>query len=621
MTSPLHAAASTVLLLAAAGAAGCTRPPVAALTGPFCAVAGTGAPLDATASRPGRLPIETYRFDFGDGTPALISRADRAVHIYREPGDYEAELTVADREGAASVARVTVSVKPDYPSCGVVPTGVPRVEVGACATDGLLDCLLDVGVAPAEGETSAGVVVTNTGTVALDVTASTVPGTSFRVDPEGEVALAPWQAARFEVTFTPRPGQPGRVQEELRLRDSRRALGLDGLVVVLEGTVDGEVFPRLRAEPVRCRLAAVPVESTAPCPVTLRNTGNTGLQVDRLQLATGSTAGWTLPDAVLPLQLAPGAAATVTILMSVDHAGPQRGALQVFSNDPLRPQLDVALDADVVDLPPVPRIRVVAVNGAPWSPGQALAPLDDVLLDAADSTAGRAGRTVTAYAWELAARPDVSGATLASATATRTWLRFDSSSMERPGMDVAGRYVVRLQVTDSEGLPAAAPAELVLDAVPAAALHIQLTWEDPDVDLDLHLIKGGFDNAFSSTLDCNFDNCDTGGGLPWTDHPAANPRLNLDDTRGLGPEHVFIAAPDAGRYSVAVHFYDAHGQRDPLVRARVRVFVRGELALDAVRQLSPCKVLWEAATVDWAAAPVVSAVSAVRLTGRGACQP
>ena len=97
-----------------------------------------------------------------------------------------------------------------------------------------------------------------------------------------------------------------------------------------------------------------------------------------------------------------------------------------------------------------------------------------------------------------------------SPTSARTGFQFNSSGVDRPGLDVVGVYVVSLVAVDSQGSRSTNDARVTLSAMPGEAIHVQLTWDHATADLDLHLLRSG--TGFDSN-DCYFANCDDAGGL------------------------------------------------------------------------------------------------------------
>ena len=61
-----------------------------------------------------RTPIETYSFDFGDGSAAVGPQAGAtATHVYTEVGSYTVTVTVTDTGAQSTTATATVVVNPN----------------------------------------------------------------------------------------------------------------------------------------------------------------------------------------------------------------------------------------------------------------------------------------------------------------------------------------------------------------------------------------------------------------------------------------------------------------------------------------------------------------------------
>ena len=156
------------------------------------------------------------------------------------------------------------------------------------------------------------------------------------------------------------------------------------------------------------------------------------------------------------------------------------------------------------------------------------------------------GGSELTYEWTLVYQPLGSAVSMPSG---------DPSSPIRTGFspDLAGEYVGRLVVTNAEGV-SSPPCEAVLVAEPDAALWVEMFWEHPGDDMDLHLLAPGGTPRTSS--DCYFVNCVSGvrdWGLPGI--TIDNPSLDLDDIPGTGPENINIEEPESGVYTVFVHDY------------------------------------------------------------------
>jgi hypothetical protein len=196
------------------------------------------------------------------------------------------------------------------------------------------------------------------------------------------------------------------------------------------------------------------------------------------------------------------------------------------------------------------------------------------------------GHEPLTYAWELTRRPPGSRAELSNLASPRT--RFFA--------DVAGEYEVQLAVTNTLGVRSA-PDRCAIEAIPADALHVELTWDTPGADLDLHVMDG--DAAlFSIPGDCTWCNPRPAWGATGS---ADDPRLDLDDRGGFGPENINVEAPADGTYDVSVHYFAEHG--DDAVTATVRVYTYGALAAERSRILYRNEV-WDVARVNWPAGTV-----------------
>lgn len=140
--------------------------------------------------------------------------------------------------------------------------------------------------------------------------------------------------------------------------------------------------------------------------------------------------------------------------------------------------------------------------------------------------------------------------------------------------DVAGEYGLRLRVVDSAG--ASDECTTVVRAVPREGLRVELAWDPPGrscprepgaacdgSDVDLHLQRDpGTGTRWRSDDECYYFNCNASAGrrLPWgTASTDDDPRLDIDDVDGHGPENINVDRPSARAYRIAVHYFDAHG--------------------------------------------------------------
>ena len=201
------------------------------------------------------------------------------------------------------------------------------------------------------------------------------------------------------------------------------------------------------------------------------------------------------------------------------------------------------------------------------------------------------------YSWTLVERP--SGSSLA--------LMEQNSSNRTFTPDLAGEYVFELIVTNEE-CAQSDPCQLSIQATPAEDLWIELSWEHSGDDLDLHLIKEG--SRFESEGDCYYANCvgdfsslDWGQGGLLDD----NPRLDLDDIDGIGPENINIKEPSQGTYTVMIHDYPGSEYLDGNT-ALIKIHLAGEMVFEKSIVISGEDSKTEVANILWPSLEVESLV-------------
>jgi len=97
-------------------------------------------------------------------------------------------------------------------------------------------------------------------------------------------------------------------------------------------------------------------------------------------------------------------------------------------------------------------------------------------------------------------------------------------------------------------------------------MRIELLWDtpgDPDQtdevgsDLDLHFRHPSATGWFDEHFDCNWANWNPDWGV--VEDPSDDPRMDLDDTDGAGPESISFEGLEQGlMYRVGVHYWDDH---------------------------------------------------------------
>jgi hypothetical protein len=205
------------------------------------------------------------------------------------------------------------------------------------------------------------------------------------------------------------------------------------------------------------------------------------------------------------------------------------------------------------------------------------------------------------YSWEMVAAP----------TGTNTQLYNSQTAYPFFLGDVSGEYVICLTVTDDEQCESD-PACVTVQVRPQVAIHVELTWDANGADVDLHYLSPQ-GNFFNYPTDCYYGNKtpDWGSnGLGVADGISGNdPRLDLDNTSGYGPENLNQDEPfdTLEGYRVAVHLYCASSVSSTV--ARVRIYVNGGLAFETSRTIEGAD-FWNVADIS-----VWGDGSAINITG------
>jgi len=200
------------------------------------------------------------------------------------------------------------------------------------------------------------------------------------------------------------------------------------------------------------------------------------------------------------------------------------------------------------------------------------------------------------YAWTVVSRPPGSTEPIVNPNSQNASITVNTATT------AATPYVFRLTVTDTWG--ASDSCEVTVFATPRDALHVQLVWDKDRTDVDLHLLNPvgaanpwGSTGWFHGTNDCYFANLRPEWGV--VGDTTDNPRLDLDDTEGFGPENINLSRPQSGSFRVGVHYYCDDGLGAS--RATVRIFCNGTLAFETAppMNLPTTAFFWEVATIQW----------------------
>lgn len=362
---------------------------------------------------------------------------------------------------------------------------------------------------------------------------------------------------------------------------------------------DGE--PQIEG-PEQLQFVGLQVGETGVNTAQIRNVGRAGLDIEAVSVLGPFELLSTGEFDAAGKHLAPGESVAIEVaFQSVDDID-REGVLRVNSSDPNRPQLDIELVAKVDT--PCPQPVIVGTSEhetAMASPQGNLRglPLETVEFDATDSEAAE-NRHIEHYEWSLVEWPQDTFVTLEESAA---------DPMNALYLELSGTYVVELHVWDDLGVRSCEPARLEIEAVSGDAIHLQLVWDtpaDPDrendsgSDLDLHFLhENGHWNR--SPYDCHWVNPNPNWGDP--NDARMNPRLDIDQVHGWGPENINLEIPEEGvRYGVGVNYFDDHGYGPSY--ATVRVFIDGLLRREFTDRYMEDRQFWHVADIDWPSAEI-----------------
>lgn len=408
------------------------------------------------------------------------------------------------------------------------------------------------------------VYVGNGGQVSLDGTVEVVGDAVFTVA-DGVVSVPAGEVVELPVVFTPVTF----LDYEARLVFSTNDPEQPQAELAVTGEGVPAPVPDIAVRPMSLDFGEVGVNTDTVEYLIVANEGTAPLTLDAV--SQSGAGAFTLVTDPSFATVAPGTELPVLVRYRPTQDAGDSGALTIRSDDPDEPEVEVLLLGNGGGDFEYPIARIADCP-------RLVHPPEIVPFDGRASTAPGGGDLD--YAWTLSGRPPGSQAALTSNVGDATSFFADS----------AGPYEVQLVVTDDRGV-ASAPARCTVDAVPQDEVHVELTWDTAHADLDLHLSQPGA-ALFQNPGDCNFCNPNPSWGASG---PNDDPRLDIDDTGGFGPENINIALAQNGAYHVRVHYYDRRG--DDAVRATVRVYLYGALVAELRKTMTRNQV-WDVGQIN-----------------------
>ena len=157
-------------------------------------------------------------------------------------------------------------------------------------------------------------------------------------------------------------------------------------------------------------------------------------------------------------------------------------------------------------------------------------------------------------------------------------------------MDRPGQYIAALEVLDPSGQASSNDARVSVEAVAGPGYEVELTWNRPGTDLDLHVVAPS--GRIGALTDCFFDN-----PQPDWDPPGAlgDPQFTAE----AGRESVSVTGPPQGVFTVAVTVVAASPEGPTSATLRIRL--SGAEVAQYTTTLPVTAEAWDVATLTWPA--------------------
>lgn len=485
---------------------------------------------------------------------------------------------------------------------------------------------LDFGVGIVGADNPGMLVVSDLGAAPLEISSYTIepPTTVFRVV-GGPTELAPNVSEPLLLAFVPQRARE-RTEAELVIRSNDPVrpevrvplVGVGGVreIEVTPLDLDFGVVDEGTA-PVR----AIEIANVGGDPLAVSAVTWTSTSVD-LGLVVGGWAGGVL---------LPGTSTVVRVVYSPTDLGGDRGVVSIRSDDEDEPLVEVAVRG-YANLAPraiawgceVLRGGQIGCDGAVKRRVWSLGLRQRLGLDGRES-ADPEGAVISTYRWALEVRPDQSAAAVFHSTDDRNLRKRATGDLE---VDRVGRYELRLIVTDDRGLQSLDRPESRITIRPKD-LEILLRW-DVGTDVDLHVVRpagtvGDYGTGQVGTS-TGSDVTSFNRAPNWNDLATSedDPRLDIDDVSGRGPEIVSLDGPvDGESYAVFAHYCDSRNVGVP-VNVTAEIYVRGVLIATVPEGGAGYPLVsgevWEAAAVVWRRAALMADVTP-GLTNRPVLRP
>jgi len=517
--------------------------------------------------------------------------SDHPINIVYEPTQavlLDATIVIHSNDRDRTIVRVPVGTTGLFPFIAVNPE------------------VVDFGRVVEATESTIEVTITNRGTAPLRIDSLEVIGSmdfsadfshlEFPVELDVWVADDPNQQATtsFEVTYL--PPSPG--PDEGSIAIEYNSIDSTNFLVPLTG--EGGL-PDLTVSPNPIDFGPSPIGITSRKTVTITNTGNLSVEINRISFEPDTSDTFELGDLASELQIEAGGVTlapngslpfivSYTPLSETTHVG----RVFIEHSNGLTP---VILHGAGVDN----RCPVAVARGFIRDDPQQrrdhqidwATPTDTLILDGSGSF--DPDGEIVSHQWELISSPGGTTTTLRPLEGFA-----DDDSRRQFFIPLSGTYEFRLTVVDDVGFQDCDdPATVTVLSLPDERIHIELSWrnrldfdetDDQGADVDLHFVKVGH-NWFDDTFDTYYAN----DSPEW--HPEL-PSLDIDDTDGRGPENIQMDNPlDCQWYAIGAHYFE---RQFGTAYADIRIYIDGvQIGQLTNRPLENTDDFWDMGRLHW----------------------
>jgi hypothetical protein len=228
------------------------------------------------------------------------------------------------------------------------------------------------------------------------------------------------------------------------------------------------------------------------------------------------------------------------------------------------------------------------------------------------------GGVIATWRWRLVSAPMGASGTFTTPNARTTQFT----------PNLVGVYTIELTVTDDEGQMASCTTTV---RATGDGIRVEMFWDTDYSDVDLHFLRMASGSPwFNTPNDCYWSNLRPSWDAAGTPD---DPRLDIDDRSGRGPENINIDSPVMGNtYRVGVHYYEPWSLGSPgPTSVTVRIYCGDisvtpvatytrTLRVDSAAANDPQNDFWRVADVRWTGADMCSVTPIDNVVQRSAAQ-